>query len=97
MPDIDIDGDEHIRDTRLTIFSRLSPYSGLILSVVLVVLFLVKQYLIDGFLLRWAYGDRYTNLKEVERRSFVNHHVAGGMKLLILVVGVYPFVDVAFR
>jgi len=97
MPDLDIHGDQHIKNVPLTPLSILSPYSALILSIVLVILFLIKQYIFDAFLLRWLYREKYTALNDVARRGFVNHHMAGGMKALILVVGVYPFIDVAFR
>lgn len=89
--------DQHIRHTKLTILSRLSPLSGLILCVTLIVLFFIKQYILELFLLRRTYGRKYTSLGEVERRGFLNHHIAGGTKLVILVVAVYPFIDVAFR
>lgn len=39
----------------------------------------------------------FTSQNEVNRRSFVNNHFAGAIKLIILIVGVYPFIDVAFR
>ncbi|KAL2056534.1 hypothetical protein ABVK25_002928 [Lepraria finkii] len=99
MPDIDphIPGDEHIKHTPLTILSKLSPYSGLILAVVLVILFLIKQNILEAFLLRRLYTTKYTLLSDRDRRGFLNHHIAGGTKLLILIVGVYPFIDVAFR
>lgn len=90
-------GDEHIKHVPLTSLSKLSPYSGLVLSVILVVLFLIKQYIIEAFLLRRLYGSRYTDLNEVNRRGFVNHHIAGATKLIILVAAVYPFINVAFR
>ena len=95
--DPSIPGDEHIKHTPLTILSKLSPFSGLILSVIFVVLFLIKQFVFELFLLRRIYRVKYTTLNEVDRRGFVNHHIAGGTKLLILIVAVYPFIDVAFR
>lgn len=90
-------GDEHIRHVPLTALSKLSPYSGLILSIVCVVLFILKQFIIEAFLLKRLYGSRYTQLNEVNRRGFVNHHIAGATKLVILVVAGYPFIAVAFR
>ena len=36
--------------------------------------------------MRPAYGDKYTDLEDVERRSFLDHPIAGGMKLVILLV-----------
>ncbi len=35
-------------------------------------------------------------MNETVRRGFVNHHIAGATKILILVLAAYPFVDVAF-
>jgi len=35
-------------------------------------------------------------MNETTRRGFVNHHIAGSTKLLILVIAAYPFIDVAF-
>ena len=90
-------GDEHIRHTPLTPLSKLSPFCMLILTVVLTILFLLKQFIFEAFLMRRAYGPFYTSLNEVSRRGFINHHIAGGTKLLILVVAVYPFIDVAFQ
>ena len=90
-------GDQHIRHVPLTSLSKLSPYSALTLSVVLVILFLLKQFVLDAFLIRRLYGDKYTRLNDWQRRSFVNHHIAGATKLLILIVAVYPFINVAFR
>ncbi|KAJ7470646.1 hypothetical protein FB451DRAFT_1400227 [Mycena latifolia] len=88
--------DHHIRKFPLTAISRFSPYTGLIISVVLLVFFLVKFYVLELFLLRRIYGTKYTDLDEVNRRSFVNHHIAGGTKIVILIIAVYPFGDVAF-
>ena len=90
-------GDEHIRHVPLTSLSKLSPYSALTLSIVLVILFLLKQFVLDAFLIRRLYGDKYTRLNDWQRRSFVNHHIAGATKLLILIVAAYPFINVAFR
>ena len=90
-------GDEHIRHVPLTPLSKLSPYSGLILSVTLVILFILKQFVIEAFLLKRLYGARYTQLNEINRRGFVNHHIAGVTKLIILIAAGYPFINVAFR
>ncbi|KAJ7936927.1 hypothetical protein B0H13DRAFT_1946197, partial [Mycena leptocephala] len=88
--------DHHIRKFPLTSISVLSPYTGLIISVVLLVFFLLKFYVLELFLLQKLYGTRYTGLDEVNRRGFVNHHIAGATKLVILIIAVYPFGNVAF-
>ena len=92
-----ITGDEHIKAVQNVPISQLAPFSALIITVVLVILFLIKQYILETFLLNWLYGEKYTQLKDSDRRGFLNHHIAGATKLIILVVGVYPFIDVAFR
>lgn len=93
-PDVPID--HHIRVFPVGSISFLAPYTGLILSVVLLVFFLIKFYILELFLLQKIYGEKYTNLDEINRRGFVNHHIAGATKIIILIVGVYPFFDVAF-
>ena len=90
-------GDEHIRHVPLAPLSKLAPYSALTLSIVLVILFLLKQFVIEGFLLKRLYGSRYTQLNEINRKGFVNHHIAGATKLIILIAAAYPFINVAFR
>lgn len=94
--DPDVVVDHHIREFPISTISRLAPFTALIISVVLIVFFLIKFYVLELFLLRKFYGPTYTNLDEVGRRGFVNHHIAGATKIIILIVGVYPFVDVAF-
>ena len=92
-----VPGDAHIKNMPLQRLSKLSTYSGLILAVVLVILFLIKEFILEAFLLRRLYPTTYPSLNDRNRRGFLNHHIAGGTKLLILVVGVYPFIDVALR
>jgi hypothetical protein len=87
---------EHIKGFPVSKISDLAPYSALILCVVLIVLFLIKFYVMELFLMRRLYGTKYTDLDEINRRGFVNNHIAGATKALILIVGVYPFIAVAF-
>lgn len=76
--------------------SKLAPYAGLILTICLVMIFLFRIYVFEAFLLERLYGKKYKNMDETVRRGFVNHHVAGAIKLLLLVTAVYPFLAVAF-
>jgi hypothetical protein len=87
---------QHIKGFPASKISILAPYSALILCVVLIVLFLIKFYVMELFLMRRLYGSKYTDLDEINRRGFVNNHIAGATKALILIVGVYPFIAVAF-
>ncbi|KAK7178191.1 hypothetical protein PSPO01_15757 [Paraphaeosphaeria sporulosa] len=71
-------------------------FSALILTVILVIFFLVRYYLFESFLMRKCYGGKYLKLNEVNRRGFVNHHIAGIAKIIVAAVGAYPFIDVTF-
>ncbi|KAJ5644030.1 uncharacterized protein N7484_006537 [Penicillium longicatenatum] len=76
--------------------SILAPFSALILSITLIVVFVVRFYILEGFLIKWYYGDVYTDLSEVNRRGFINHHISAATKIVILVLAAYPFVCVTF-
>ncbi|KAH6616841.1 hypothetical protein C7974DRAFT_53365 [Boeremia exigua] len=76
--------------------SRLAPFSALILTIILVVAFLVRYYVFELFAIPRCYGATYSNLSEVNRRGFVNHHIAGLAKILMLVVAAHPFLGIAF-
>ncbi|EKG22133.1 hypothetical protein MPH_00460 [Macrophomina phaseolina MS6] len=76
--------------------SKLAPYAGLILTVSLVVIFLFRAYIFEAFLLERAYGSKYKDMEESVRRGFVNHHIAGTIKIFILIVAIYPMVAIAF-
>jgi hypothetical protein len=86
----------HVTKVPLQTISRLAPFSALIISIIFVNYFLIRFYVLEGFLLKKFYGEKYTQMDETARRGFVNHHIAGATKLLILVLAAYPFIDVAF-
>lgn len=88
--------DEHLDRMPLTTISILAPFSALIMSIVFVVYFLIRFYVFEKFLLERIYGTTYTTMDETVRRGFVNHHIAGGTKILILFAAVYPFISVVF-
>ncbi|KAJ5267613.1 hypothetical protein N7478_010421 [Penicillium angulare] len=76
--------------------SILAPFSALIISITLVIFFLIRFYILEGFLIKKAYGETYLNLNETNRRGFINHHIAGFTKILILIVAAYPFIAITF-
>jgi hypothetical protein len=86
----------HIRHSPVTSISKFAPYSALILAIVLVVLFLIRFYILQSFLLEKLHGSKYTQMDDRTRRSFLNHYIAGATKIGILIVAVYPFGAVAF-
>ena len=91
-----LDFGAHIRHSPVTSISELAPYSALILSIVLVVLFLIRFYILQRFLLERFHGSTYTQLDDATRRSFLNHYIAGATKLTILIIALYPFGSVTF-
>ncbi|KAM3080293.1 hypothetical protein ACMFMF_003703 [Clarireedia jacksonii] len=92
-----IDGHRpHVTHVPLQSISRLAPFSALIISIIFVNYFLIRFYILEGFLLQLVYGKTYTQMDETTRRGFVNHHIAGVTKFLILILAAYPFIDVAF-
>lgn len=74
--------------------SQLAPFAGLIISIVLVTLFLIRFYVLEGFLIPRCYGYIYENQSETNRRGFINHHIAGFTKFIIFLLAVYPFIRV---
>ncbi|TVY35381.1 hypothetical protein LOCC1_G006522 [Lachnellula occidentalis] len=86
----------HIKNVPLESISKLAPYSALILCIIFIIYFLFRFYILESFLLRKVYGKTYTQMDETTRRGFVNHHIAGGTKVAILILAAYPFIDVVF-
>src|ERR1700722_8204128 len=86
----------HVTHLSNSSISKLAPFSALIISIIFVLYFLIRFYILEGCLLRRLYGEKYIKLNETERRGFVNHHIAGTTKILILIIAAYPFADIAF-
>jgi hypothetical protein len=86
----------HVTHLSNSSISRLAPFSGLMISIICVLYFLIRFYILEAYLLRRLYGEKYTRLNETDRRGFVNHHIAGTAKIVILIIAAYPFVDIAF-
>jgi len=86
----------HVAELVNAPISQLAPYSGIILTVTLVIYFLIRFYIFEAFLMQKIYGETYKKLNDVNRRGFVNHHIAGMAKIIMLVTAAYPFISVAF-
>jgi len=82
-------GNEYRELAKIVHVSKLLPYAGLILTVFCISIFLVRQYILQPLIQRF-YGDRYFRLDESQRRSFINHWVAGLCKLSLVVLSCYP-------
>lgn len=76
--------------------SVLAPFSALIISITLVIFFLIRFYVLERFLIPRLYGSIYTDMTELNRRGFINHHIAGVTKIVILIIAAYPFISVTF-
>lgn len=85
-----------LKSKQLGPISNLAPFSALIISITLVVFFLIRYYVLEGFLIPRLYGKIYTDMSALNRRGFVNHHIAGVTKIIILIVAAYPFISVTF-
>ena len=86
----------HIKDSPVSSISNLAPYGALILSVILVVLFSIRFYILQSFLLEKIHGSIYTQMDDKTQRSFINHYISAGTKFIILLVAIYPFGSVTF-
>jgi hypothetical protein len=70
------------------VFSRLVPYSSLILTISCVVIYLVRMYVLEPLVKQ--YTERYNHLRQDQQRSLIHHYVAASIKLLLLFVALYP-------
>lgn len=69
----------------------------MILTVIAVLIFTYRLYFIEKFLMNTKlYRSKYQALSEDQRRSLVNHHVAGTCKIMLLFACCYPFLSIAF-
>ncbi|KAF2848572.1 hypothetical protein T440DRAFT_500447 [Plenodomus tracheiphilus IPT5] len=84
-------GGPHVTELVNEQVSALAPFSGLILTISLVIFFLVRYYVFEKFLLIKCYGQTYLKLNENQRRGFINHHIAATAKIIMLVSAAYPF------
>lgn len=92
------DGSPHITKVPLETISKLAPFSGLILSIILILYFAIRFYILEPILLPLIYKSTFTSmpLGSPLRLGFINHHIAGLTKFLILLLAAYPFISVAF-
>lgn len=77
------------------LISRIAPFSGLILTIAACVFAVVRLYGVERLFLHHVYAPKVTKgLTEAQKRSFINHHMAAGSKLVLLVVCAYPLLDI---
>jgi hypothetical protein len=89
-------GDSKLQKFPAEPLSSLSQFSAVILTAVLLILFLIRNYILEGFLLERIYGAIWNEQSDRSQRSFLSHHVSTATKIVILIVGCYPFFDIIF-
>jgi hypothetical protein len=78
------------------LLSDLLGYSGLILTCILALLFLIRHYLFEAWLFPRFYRRIWTKMNIDAQRGFTNHHIGMGIKIFCLIVGAYPWVHILF-
>jgi hypothetical protein len=76
--------------------SILTPYSGLLMTIWLVILFFIKNWILEPFIFPRYYRQTLSKLSDGDKRGFLVHHISCGVKILLLIVGAKPFCDVVF-
>lgn len=77
------------------LISKIAPFSGLILTITAVVFAVIRLYGIERLVLRHVYSPQVTKgLTEAQKRSFINHHMAAGSKLILLILCAYPLLAI---
>jgi hypothetical protein len=80
----------HFCSTRNSL-SYLAPYAGLILTVVTITVALARFYLLQNVILPRAYSSKTLDrMSSPQRRSFINHHMAASLKVVLLAIAIYP-------
>lgn len=84
----------HLEQLVNQLVSQLAPFSGLILTIAACIIAAVRIYLLDLVIIPKFYSPRVLkNLTDGQRRNFVNHHVAAGSKILLMVTA-YPLLAI---
>ncbi|QDS70089.1 hypothetical protein FKW77_004953 [Venturia effusa] len=78
------------------LLSDLLGYSGIILTAILVLLFLIRHYIFEQWLFPRFYRGVWSGMNVDTQRGFTNHHIGMGIKIITLLVGSYPWVCILF-
>ena len=71
--------------------SRLTSYTGLMITVTATIVALARFYLLQNSILPRVYSSAtLNNLSGTQRRSFINHHMAASLKIVLLATAIYP-------
>lgn len=78
------------------LLSDLLGYSGIILTSILALLFIIRHYIFEAWLFPRFYRGIWSGMNIDAQRGFTNHHIGMGIKLFTLFVGAYPWVHILF-
>ncbi|KID84753.1 hypothetical protein MGU_08098 [Metarhizium guizhouense ARSEF 977] len=85
----------HLAQLVNQLVSQIAPFSGLILTIAACILAAIRIYLLDLVVIPKFYSPRVLkDLTDAQLRSFVNHHVAAGSKILLIIVTAYPLLAI---
>lgn len=71
-------------------------HSGLVFAVLLILFFLLRQYVFEAGLNNGViYKRTWPTLNPRQKRGFVNHHLSFVAKVFVLLFAIYPFFAVA--
>lgn len=87
-------GKFHFADIINQLISGIAPYSGLILTIAACILAVIRLYLLDLIIPKVYSPQIIRSLSDGQRRSFINHHVAAGTKIVLLIITAYPFLAI---
>ena len=87
-------GKFHFGDIINQLISGIAPFSGLILTITACILAIIRLYLLDLIIPKAYASHILQSLSDGQRRSFINHHVAAGTKIILLVITAYPFLAI---
>ncbi|OAA52156.1 hypothetical protein ISF_09320 [Cordyceps fumosorosea ARSEF 2679] len=74
--------------------SQIAPYSGLILTVTCCIIALIRLYILDRFIPKIYSRNVLRDVTSTQLRSFTNHHIAAGTKILLIFLCGYPLLAI---
>ncbi|XWX02419.1 hypothetical protein V2A60_010456 [Cordyceps javanica] len=84
----------HLGELINELISSIAPFSGLILTVTCCVIALIRLYVLDPFIPKVYSRAALRDITSAQMRSFTNHHVAAGTKILLVILCGYPLLAI---
>lgn len=80
----------HLGELVNMLISSIAPFSGLVLTVTTCIIALIRLYILDPIIPKAYSPATLRDLTSTQLRSFTNHHVAAGTKILLVILCGYP-------